>query len=145
MVSSYLQDKMASVAPNLATLIGDTVGARLISHAGSLTNLAKYPASTVQILGAEKALFRALKTKGKISLNTKLNTVFPVLKSPAKKLMSLMVSILHAIYFQVTHLNMDLYFIHPSLEGLDQRIKVVFPDFWQINAQLHQGSIALVT
>lgn len=34
------------------------MGARLISHAGSLTNLAKYPASTVQILGAEKALFR---------------------------------------------------------------------------------------
>ena len=64
MVSTYLQDKMSSVAPNLATLIGDTVGARLISHAGSLTNLAKYPASTVQILGAEKALFRALKTKG---------------------------------------------------------------------------------
>ena len=52
------------VAPNLAALIGDIVGARLISHAGSLTNLAKYPASTVQILGAEKALFRALKTKG---------------------------------------------------------------------------------
>ena len=49
----------------LAALIGDTVGARLISHAGSLTNLAKYPASTVQILGAEKALFRALKTRGK--------------------------------------------------------------------------------
>jgi nucleolar protein 56 len=39
------------------------VAARLISHAGSLTNLAKYPASTIQILGAEKALFRALKTK----------------------------------------------------------------------------------
>merc|ERR1712110_35702 len=52
------------VAPNLAVLIGDTVGARLISHAGSLTNLAKCPASTVQIMGAEKALFRALKTKG---------------------------------------------------------------------------------
>ena len=52
------------VAPNLGALIGDIVGARLISHAGSLTNLAKYPASTVQILGAEKALFRALKTKG---------------------------------------------------------------------------------
>jgi len=63
-LSSYLQNKMALVAPNLATLIGDTVGARLISHAGSLTNLAKAPASTVQILGAEKALFRALKTRG---------------------------------------------------------------------------------
>jgi hypothetical protein len=49
---------MHVVAPNLGALIGDLVGARLISHAGSLTNLAKYPASTVQILGAEKALFR---------------------------------------------------------------------------------------
>lgn len=61
---SYLISKMSIVAPNLATLIGEVVGARLISHAGSLTNLCKYPASTVQILGAEKALFRALKTKG---------------------------------------------------------------------------------
>ncbi|CAN7974777.1 unnamed protein product [Ixodes persulcatus] len=60
----YLKTKMHDIAPNLATLIGETVGARLISHAGSLTNLAKYPASTVQILGAEKALFRALKTRG---------------------------------------------------------------------------------
>lgn len=63
-LSQYLRTKMSDVAPNLATLIGDQVGARLISHAGSLTNLAKYPASTVQILGAEKALFRALKTRG---------------------------------------------------------------------------------
>ncbi len=61
---SYLVSKMGTVAPNLAALIGEIVGARLISHAGSLTNLSKYPASTVQILGAEKALFRALKTKG---------------------------------------------------------------------------------
>ncbi|XP_055853274.1 nucleolar protein 56 [Episyrphus balteatus] len=62
-LSEYLHNKMNSVAPNLQSLIGDQVGARLISHAGSLTNLAKYPASTVQILGAEKALFRALKTR----------------------------------------------------------------------------------
>eukprot|EP00934_Nitzschia_sp_Nitz4_P008817 Nitzschia sp. Nitz4//scaffold46_size129759//28600//30268//NITZ4_003489-RA/size129759-snap-gene-0.5-mRNA-1//1//CDS//3329552559//8807//frame0 len=63
-LSMYLTDKMEIVAPNLSALIGDTVAARLISKAGSLTNLAKSPASTVQILGAEKALFRALKTKG---------------------------------------------------------------------------------
>ncbi|XP_059382035.1 nucleolar protein 56 [Carassius carassius] len=63
-LSEYLRSKMGQVAPNLAALIGEVVGARLISHAGSLTNLAKYPASTVQILGAEKALFRALKTRG---------------------------------------------------------------------------------
>lgn len=62
-LSEYLHSKMNSVAPNLQSLIGDQVGARLISKAGSLTNLAKYPASTVQILGAEKALFRALKTR----------------------------------------------------------------------------------
>ena len=63
-LAGYLSDKMGIVAPNLSALIGDTVAARLISKAGSLTNLAKAPASTVQILGAEKALFRALKTKG---------------------------------------------------------------------------------
>merc|ERR1719272_631430 len=60
----YLKTKMDLVAPNLSALIGEIIGARLISHAGSLITLAKYPASTVQILGAEKALFRALKTKG---------------------------------------------------------------------------------
>ncbi|KAB0790192.1 hypothetical protein PPYR_15475 [Photinus pyralis] len=63
-LSEYLKTKMGDIAPNLATLIGDLVGARLIARAGSLTNLAKYPSSTVQILGAEKALFRALKTRG---------------------------------------------------------------------------------
>ena len=61
---SYLCSKMHAIAPNVSALIGEIVGARLIAHAGSLTNLAKAPASTVQILGAEKALFRALKTKG---------------------------------------------------------------------------------
>jgi len=54
----YLVAKMNDIAPNLASLIGEVVGARLISHAGSLTNLAKCPSSTLQILGAEKALFR---------------------------------------------------------------------------------------
>mgnify|MGYP002380209491 FL=1 len=57
-LQDYLSKKMHDVAPNLSALIGEHVGARLIAHAGSLTNLAKYPASTVQILGAEKALFR---------------------------------------------------------------------------------------
>jgi nucleolar protein 58 len=59
----YLKNRMQAIAPNLTILVGELVGARLIAHAGSLMNLAKQPASTVQILGAEKALFRALKTK----------------------------------------------------------------------------------
>lgn len=64
-LSEYLKQRMNAVAPNLTALIGEMVGSKLISHSGSLINLAKYPASTIQILGAEKALFRALKTKGK--------------------------------------------------------------------------------
>lgn len=63
-LQEYLTDRMTAVAPNLTSLIGENVGAKLISKAGSLMSLAKYPASTIQILGAEKALFRALKTKG---------------------------------------------------------------------------------
>lgn len=60
---AYLFKKVTLVAPNLANLVGEVIAARLISHAGSLTSLAKCPASTIQILGAEKALFRALKTR----------------------------------------------------------------------------------
>merc|ERR1712200_126660 len=59
----YLKNRMVAIAPNLTILVGELVGSGLISHAGSLMNLAKHPASTVQILGAEKALFKALETK----------------------------------------------------------------------------------
>ncbi|OII76492.1 nucleolar protein 5 [Cryptosporidium andersoni] len=62
-LSTYLKARMSSIAPNLTYMVGELIGARLIAHAGSLMNLAKHPSSTVQILGAEKALFRALKTK----------------------------------------------------------------------------------
>merc|ERR1719238_1365736 len=62
-LSEYLKLRMSAIAPNLTYMVGELVGARLISHAGSLMSLAKHPSSTVQILGAEKALFRALKTK----------------------------------------------------------------------------------
>ncbi len=54
----YLKSRMMAIAPNLTVLVGELVGARLIAHVGSLVSLAKQPASTIQILGAEKALFR---------------------------------------------------------------------------------------
>lgn len=50
-LSDYLKARMLAMAPNLTVLVGETIGARLIAHAGSLVNLAKHPASTVQILG----------------------------------------------------------------------------------------------
>ncbi|KAI1807804.1 nucleolar protein nop5 [Daldinia bambusicola] len=62
-LSQYLTSRMKAIAPNLTELLGELVGARLIAHTGSLLRLAKSPGSTIQILGAEKALFRALKTK----------------------------------------------------------------------------------
>jgi len=62
-LDEYLKTRMIAIAPNLTEMVGVLLGARLIARAGSLMNLAKYPASTVQILGAEKALFRSLKTR----------------------------------------------------------------------------------
>jgi nucleolar protein 56 len=59
---TYVEEVMKQVAPNMTTIVGAALSARLISIAGSLENLAKMPASTLQVLGAEKALFRSLKT-----------------------------------------------------------------------------------
>ncbi|MEM4245787.1 MAG: C/D box methylation guide ribonucleoprotein complex aNOP56 subunit, partial [Candidatus Bathyarchaeia archaeon] len=56
------EEVVEEVAPNLLAVAGPLISARLISIAGGVENLAKLPASTVQVLGAEKALFRALKT-----------------------------------------------------------------------------------
>lgn len=61
-LEGYLDSAMEEVAPNIKFLVGSLLGARMIAVAGGLTNLAKKPASTVQVLGAEKALFRSLKT-----------------------------------------------------------------------------------
>ncbi|WP_298518458.1 NOP5/NOP56 family protein [uncultured Methanobrevibacter sp.] len=61
-IEEYIDLKMQSVAPNLRLLVGSTLGAKLISHAGGIKRLALYPSSTVQIMGAEKALFRHLKS-----------------------------------------------------------------------------------
>ncbi|KAG7137187.1 Nucleolar protein 58 like [Verticillium longisporum] len=78
-LSSYLETRMRALAPNLTALVGTLVGARLIAHAGSILSLAKAPSSTIQIYGAEKALFRGIiyhsslvgqatgKNKGKIA------------------------------------------------------------------------------
>ncbi len=61
-MEKYVDATMESVAPNTRAVAGALLGARLISIAGSLRNLAMRPASTIQVLGAEKALFRSLKT-----------------------------------------------------------------------------------
>ena len=64
-LTGYIEEVMKEVAPNVTALVGPLLGARLISLAGGLEKLARMPASTIQVLGAEKALFRALRTGGK--------------------------------------------------------------------------------
>ncbi len=64
-LTQYIEQVMKEVAPNITALVGPLLGARLISLAGGLDKLARMPASTIQVLGAEKALFRALRTGGK--------------------------------------------------------------------------------
>lgn len=61
-LESYLDTTMEDVTPNIKAIAGSLLGARLIALAGGLINLAKMPSSTIQVLGAEKALFRSLKT-----------------------------------------------------------------------------------
>jgi nucleolar protein 56 len=61
-MESFLDETMDKVAPNTKAMVGSLLGARLIAVAGGLQNLAMRPASTIQVLGAEKALFRSLKT-----------------------------------------------------------------------------------
>jgi len=61
-LEGYMDAAMEEVAPNIKSLVGSLLGARLIALTGGLSNMAKMPASTVQVLGAEKALFRSLKT-----------------------------------------------------------------------------------
>ena len=64
-LEEYIDEAMMEVAPNVRGLVGPLLGARLIALAGGLNKLATLPASTIQVLGAEKALFRALRTGGK--------------------------------------------------------------------------------
>lgn len=65
LVEEYNDGLMSQIAPNIRAVAGSSIGARLISLAGGLKDLARMPASTIQVLGAEKALFRSLHGKGK--------------------------------------------------------------------------------
>ncbi|MGC1425213.1 MAG: ribonucleotide-diphosphate reductase subunit beta [Nitrosotalea sp.] len=61
-LEKHIESQMELIAPNISVILGSAVGARILAKAGSLKRLATMPASTIQVLGAEKALFRALKT-----------------------------------------------------------------------------------
>ena len=62
MQTEYLEKVMKEYCPNISAVAGESIGAKLLALAGSLKRLAFFPASTVQLLGAEKSLFRHLRT-----------------------------------------------------------------------------------
>jgi nucleolar protein 56 len=64
-LEKIIDNEMEKVAPNVSRIVGSLIGARLISLSGGMKKLAMLPSSTIQILGAEKALFRFKKEGGK--------------------------------------------------------------------------------
>jgi nucleolar protein 56 len=62
-IEAYIENSMELVAPNLKLIAGPMLGARLISLAGSLEKLAEFPSSTIQVIGASKALFKHLRAR----------------------------------------------------------------------------------
>jgi nucleolar protein 56 len=81
-IAKYLDGLMPEVAPNLCALVGPSLSARLMSLAGGLENLAKMPASTIQVLGAEKALFRSLRTGSRPPKHGIIFQYAPIHESP---------------------------------------------------------------
>jgi len=64
-IMRHVEKNMKRIAPNVTSIAGAAIGARLIARAGGMERLARLPSSTIQVLGAEKALFRALKSGGR--------------------------------------------------------------------------------
>jgi len=84
-IEAYIEQKMQEVAPNMTAIAGANLSARLIAHAGSLKRLSELPAGTIQILGAENAFFRFMKT-GKRPPKHGLIFAHPQIRSAPKKI-----------------------------------------------------------
>lgn len=81
----YLENIMEKICPNMITITGVSIGAKLLEHAGSLKRLAEMPASTIQLLGAEKALFRHIKNKKNLPPKHGLLHEHPFISQSKKK------------------------------------------------------------
>ncbi len=64
-LEKYISQAMKEIAPNFSVVIDPLLAAKFLSLAGSMEKMAKMPSSTIQLLGAEKALFRHLRNQGK--------------------------------------------------------------------------------
>jgi nucleolar protein 56 len=84
-MEKYLENLLKEFAPNFSAVAGSLLAARLINLAGGFDKLAKKPSSTIQLLGAEKALFRYLHGHGKSPKHGVLFTHNLIQQAPVKK------------------------------------------------------------
>lgn len=88
-IEKEIEVVMRKIAPNVSEIVGEKIGARLLEKAGSLIKLAEMPASTIQVIGAEKSLFKALARmrKGRKAKVPKHGVIFqhPFIKTLPKK------------------------------------------------------------
>jgi len=117
---------MQRLAPNTTKLAGPLIGARLISLAGGMERLAMMPASTIQLLGAEKAFFRFKKEGGKppkhgvIFQQSLINKAPYNVRGKIARVLATKISIaVKADFFTKRDISKEL------LEGLEKRVKEI--------------------
>lgn len=130
-LEKYISEALDSVAPNLKFVLGASITAKLISIAGSLERLAKFSSSTIQILGAEKALFKALKSGGKTPKYgilfqwNKIRGEKAYLRGKIARMVSGKISILAKVDYYKGEFIGDKY--KEVIERKIERIKIQFP------------------
>ena len=130
-LEKYISEALDSVAPNLKFVLGASITAKLISIAGSLERLAKFSSSTIQILGAEKALFKALKSGGKTPKYgilfqwNKIRGEKAYLRGKIARMVSGKVSILAKVDYYKGEFIGDKY--KENIEKKIEKIKMQFP------------------
>ena len=125
-LEKQIENDMEHIAPNTTKMVGPLIGARLISIAGGLERLAVMPASTIQILGAEKAFFRFKKEGGKppkhgvIFQQSLINKAPYNIRGKIARVLAAKISIaVKADFFTKRDISKEL------LEGLEKRVKEI--------------------
>lgn len=121
-LEDLLEIKAREIAPNLSTILGPVLAARLISRAGGLERLARLPASTIQVIGAERALFRHLRGKAP---SPKHGLIFrhPLIQSSPKRLRGRIARALAAKLAIAARIDLYSGALDPRLaEALNERV-----------------------
>ncbi|MCQ8903594.1 MAG: ATP-binding protein [Methanothrix sp.] len=121
-LEDLLETKAREIAPNLSTILGPVLAARLISRAGGLERLARLPASTIQVIGAERALFRHLRGKAP---SPKHGLIFrhPLIQSSPKRLRGRIARALAAKLAIAARIDLYSGALDPRLaEALNERV-----------------------